>query len=126
MSGRLHSAITVWMFLTFMTNHLFQSPFADTEQYWHTSWLVTVTFLRTGNKHVPLVLVCKVLKNPVRCGSTLTPSSRIPKKFLVGLKRTWDQKLSSSLMLLTFMTTHLFQIRFADTEQCWHPGRLVT
>ena len=56
MSGRLHSAITVWMFLTFMTIHLFQSPFADTEQYWHTSWLVTLTFFGSGNKHVPLVL----------------------------------------------------------------------
>ena len=47
----------------------------------------------------------------------------------VGLKRTWDQKLSSGvwsgelnlaiagLMLLTFMTIHLLQFRFADTEQ---------
>ena len=47
----------------------------------------------------------------------------------VGLKRTWDQKLSSALMsgqlnldiiglmLLTFMTVHLFQFRFADTEK---------
>ena len=32
--------------------------------------------------------------------------------------RTWDQKLSSGL-LLTFMTTHLFQFRFADAEQYW-------
>ena len=31
---------------------------------------------------------------------------------------TWDQKLSSGL-LLTFMTTHLFQFRFAGTEQYW-------
>ena len=47
----------------------------------------------------------------------------------VGLKRTWDQKLSSGvwsgqlnlaitgLMLLTLMTIHLFQFLFADTEQ---------
>ena len=47
----------------------------------------------------------------------------------VGLKRTRDQKLSSGLMsgqlslaitglmLLMFMTIHLFQLRFADTEQ---------
>ena len=47
----------------------------------------------------------------------------------VGLKRTWDQKLSSKvwsgqlnlaitvLLLLTFMTIHLIQLRFADTEQ---------
>ena len=46
-----------------------------------------------------------------------------------GLKRTRDQKLSSGLMsgqlslaiiglmLLMFMTIHLFQLRFADTEQ---------
>ena len=47
----------------------------------------------------------------------------------VGLKRSWDQKLSSGLrsgqlnlaitglMLLMFMTFHLLQLRFADTEQ---------
>ena len=47
----------------------------------------------------------------------------------VGLKRTWDQKLSSGLtsghldvaitdlMLLTHMTIHLFQFSFVDTEQ---------
>ena len=28
--------------------------------------------------------------------------------------------LSSGLMLPTFMTTHFFQFRFADTEQYWH------
>ena len=37
---------------------------------------------------------------------------------VVGLKRTWVQELSSGL-LLTFMTTHLFQFRFADAEQYW-------
>ena len=48
---------------------------------------------------------------------------------VVGLKRTWDQKLSSGLtrghldvaitdlMLLTHMTIHLFQFSFADIEQ---------
>merc|ERR1712048_618457 len=47
----------------------------------------------------------------------------------VGLKRTWDTKLSygiasgqlnlaiSGLMLLSFMTIHLFQFRFGDTNQ---------
>merc|ERR1711994_342986 len=49
---------------------------------------------------------------------------------IVGLKRTWDMKLSlvksqgiralnlaiSGLMLLTFMTIHLFQFRFGDTS----------
>jgi cytochrome b involved in lipid metabolism len=49
----------------------------------------------------------------------------------VGLKRTWDMKLAlaksqgigvlnlaiSGLMLLTFMTIHLFQFRFGDTDQ---------
>ena len=34
------------------------------------------------------------------------------------LFKTWDQKVSSG-MLLTFMPTHLFQFRFADTEQYW-------
>jgi len=48
---------------------------------------------------------------------------------LVGLKRTYDMKLTmgvksgqlnlaiSGLMLLTFMTIHLFQFRFGDTDQ---------
>ena len=45
----------------------------------------------------------------------MTPSSRIPKKFLVVLKRTWDETLSSGLMLVIFVTTHLFQFYFADT-----------
>merc|ERR1711953_837794 len=49
----------------------------------------------------------------------------------VGLKRTWDIKLGmiksqglsamnlaiTGLMLLTFMTIHLFQFRFGDTDQ---------
>merc|ERR1719325_533559 len=49
----------------------------------------------------------------------------------VGLKRTWDMKLKlvgssgisvlnlaiSGLMLMTFMTIHLFQFRFGDTDQ---------
>ena len=32
-----------------------------------------------------------------------------------GLKRNWDQKLSSGV-LFTFMNTHLFLFRFADPE----------
>merc|ERR1712012_1246160 len=50
---------------------------------------------------------------------------------VVGLKRTWDMKLAlvkssgisalnlaiSGLILMTFMTIHLFQFRFGDTEQ---------
>merc|ERR1712190_391294 len=50
---------------------------------------------------------------------------------MVGLKRTWDMKLTliksqgvralnlaiSGLMLLVFMTIHLFQFRFGDTDQ---------
>merc|ERR1712190_91020 len=49
----------------------------------------------------------------------------------VGVKRTWDQKLAmvkasglsvlnlaiTGLMLMTFMTIHLFQFRFGDTAQ---------
>merc|ERR1712107_845928 len=49
----------------------------------------------------------------------------------VGVKRTWDQKLAmvktsglsvlnlamTGLMLMTFMTIHLFQFRFGDTDQ---------
>ena len=54
----------------------------------------------------------------------LTPSSGIPKKFLFGLKRTWDQ--SPGLVLLPFMTIHLFQLQFAGDEQYWHSSRLIT
>ena len=32
--------------------------------------------------------------------------------------KSWDQKLSSGL-LLNFMPTHFFQFRFAVTEQFW-------
>ena len=66
-----------------------------------SSWLITLMFFRTVNKQFPLVLLYKVLKNPVWCGLHV--------ECLVGLKRTLDQKLSSGL-LLTFMTTHLFQV----------------
>ena len=45
----------------------------------------------------------------------MTTPSGIPKKFLLGPKRTWDLKLSPGLMLLMFMTTHFFQFCFADT-----------
>ena len=56
------------MWPTFLTTHLFQFRFADTGQYWLASWLITVTFFWTGNKHVPLAPNCRVLKNPVWCG----------------------------------------------------------
>ena len=36
-------------------------------------------------------------------------------KTSLDLERTWDQKLSSGL-LLTFLTTHLFQFRLAEGE----------
>ena len=39
--------------------------------------------------------------------------SGIPKKFLVGQKRTWVQKLSPGLMLLMFMVTQFFHFCFA-------------
>ena len=39
---------------------------------------------------------------------------------VVGLKRTWDQKWSSGL-LLTFMSTHFSQFRFAETPRYWCP-----
>ena len=54
------------------------------------------------------------------CGSyafhatgNLDSPQRVFEFFVTGLKRTWDQKLSSRL-LLTFMSTHF---RFAATEQ---------
>ena len=33
-----------------------------------SSWLITLMFFRTVNKHFPLVYVYKILKNPVWCG----------------------------------------------------------
>ena len=49
------------------------------------------------------------------CGVvSLASVSGIPKKFLVGPMRTWDQKFTPGLMLLPFMTVHLFQFRIAD------------
>ena len=50
----------------------------------------------------------------VCCVVSLASASGIPKKFLVDPMRTWDQKFTPGLMLLTFMTVHLFQFRFAD------------
>ena len=84
------------MSLAIMTTNLFQFRFADTEQYWHSSCLISLTLFRTDNKHVPVwcAFACFGWKK-----LTLTASSGIPKKFLVG-QRTWDQKLSSGLMLL--------------------------
>ena len=38
------------------------------------------------------------------------------------LKMAWDQKLSSSLMLVPFMTVHFLQFRFAGAEHFRHPG----
>eukprot|EP00450_Noctiluca_scintillans_P029453 CAMPEP_0194549464 /NCGR_PEP_ID=MMETSP0253-20130528/95220_1 /TAXON_ID=2966 /ORGANISM="Noctiluca scintillans" /LENGTH=399 /DNA_ID=CAMNT_0039396893 /DNA_START=22 /DNA_END=1219 /DNA_ORIENTATION=- len=85
MSGQLNLAITGLMLLTFMTIHLFQFRFADTEQYflrppptlinWWPSWLISLTFFWTNDSTVPLVPVrdiflneYKVLKNPVWSG----------------------------------------------------------
>ena len=51
------------------------------------------------------------------CVLSCTEKVEVP-KHVVGWKRTWDQTLSSGL-LLTFMTTHLFHFRSADTEQYW-------
>ena len=63
---------------------------------------------------------------PARVRPFKTKVSVSWKKSLVGLKRTWDQKLSSSLMLVPFMTVHLLQFRFTITEQYWHPSWLIT
>ena len=43
------------------------------------------------------------------------PAEVVDAKTSLDLERTWDQKLSSGL-LLTFLTTHLFQFRFAGGE----------
>ena len=43
---------------------------------------------------------------------------------VVGLKMGWDQELSSGLMFFTFMSVQFFQVRFAVTEQYWHPSWL--
>ena len=63
-----------------------------------------------------LVLVCTLAAIFVRYVGTVRslgwwkPSSGIPKM------RTWYQKLSSGLMLLTLMTTHFFQLGCIGTQ----------
>ena len=49
-----------------------------------------------------LVFDCGASKSSVRSDFTLIPTSGI-------LRRTWSQKLSSGLTLVTSVTTHLFQ-----------------
>ena len=71
-------------------------------------WAFQQLWKNYGVEHLSLAR----LQQCVRGMLTLTPSSVIPKT------RTWDLKLSSGL-LLTLMTTHLFQFRFADAEQYW-------
>ena len=44
---------------------------------------------------------------------------------VVGLKRTWDQKLSCCLLLM-FMTTQLFQFRIAVADKYCQPSWLFT
>ena len=68
----------------------------------------------------------KPLLSTMRNGEIAHSSSGIPKKSLVSLKRTWDQTLVSGVMLLTCLTIHLFQFRFADTEHYRHPSYLIT
>ena len=42
------------------------------------------------------------------CGLTLTPSSGIPKKFLVGFERSW-------IRICILMTNRILQFRFAGS-----------
>ena len=42
------------------------------------------------------------------------------------LKMAWGQELTPGLRLLTSVTVHLFQFRFAVTEKYWHPSWLFT
>ena len=72
-----------------MTIFLVQFPFAVTNQCCLSSWLWFYV------------------------DTIIWYSQEVPRLF----EEVWDQKLSSGLMLLTFMTNRLFQIRFADTEQ---------
>ena len=52
----LESEVLSWFVVAHVHGiHLFQFRFAGTEQCWHPGWLVTLTFFRTGNIHVPLV-----------------------------------------------------------------------
>ena len=64
------------MSLSFITTHIFQFHYADTEYYRHASWLNTLTFFRAVNKHVPLVSVCKVLGRKPRPAKLTFTSGR--------------------------------------------------
>ena len=99
------------LLLTFFTTYLFQFHSADAKYYRQPSWLFTLTFLMFDNKHIPLAPNCRVLKNPVWCGFTFIPSP-----------------LSSGLMLVTFVTTHLFQtalFHWLVVGAVLHCGRLM-
>ena len=52
-----------------------------------------------------------MLQHSAQCSGT-------PTKFLIGLKRTLDQNLSSGSMLVILMINHFFLFRFADPEHC--------
>ena len=56
----------VWLWLRpiFFYSFSFSSFVASST----SSWLIILKFFRTVNKHFPLTLVYKVLKNPVWCG----------------------------------------------------------
>ena len=47
-----------------------------------------------------------------------------PMKSLVSLKRTWDQKLYSGLMIAHVLNTYFFQFHFADTVHYRSPSWL--
>ena len=79
------------MLVTFVSTHLFQFRCVHTVQYWHSIRLFTLTFFRTGHKRVPLMLEDEVLKYLCRVVHVCT--------IIWYLKMTWDQKLSSGLML---------------------------
>ena len=103
------------LLLTFMTVHFFQFRFAATEQHWHPSWFFTSPFFRTDDIHVHVWRGFACL------------SIRYSKKFLVDPMRTWDQKFTPGLMLLTFMTVQRLLVHVEEhgadgwsyCVQCW-------
>ena len=88
----------------------------------------------TGFRHAEIVSASGRLQN--LCSVTGRPSFEMSRSFAgaaswcflahgsvsVGLKMAWGQKLSSSLMLIPFMTVYFLQFRFADADHFRLPG----
>ena len=127
LSGQLNLAITGFMLLVFMTTHPLPVTLLDSYAYYATGNLDSphsvFEFCTTVevNTNVVFSSFCSCGSQAVSSLLTgLNDDSGILSCGVVGLKRTWVQKLSSGLLLM-FMTTPLLQItlRVRVTSTSW-------